>query len=150
MDRIDRRLLNLLQHDASQTNQDMADQVGLSPSSCLRRIRRLKSSGIVDRIVAILDGAKTGTELKAIVAVELKEHGERHMREFLKRATDEQSVMQAYAVTGDIDVVLMLRLSCMEEFDALCERLFRGRSNVARFQTMMVTRTAKEETAVPL
>lgn len=150
MDRIDRKLLTLLQRDASRTNADMADEVGLSPSSCLRRIRRLRQAGIIDRIVAILNPARTGRVLKAVVTVELKLHGEQHMRRFLDLAAKEEAVAQAYAVTGEADVILLLRLRDMEEFDALCDRLFRDRSNVARFFTMMVIRTAKEDTAIPL
>lgn len=150
MDRIDRKLLNLLQRDASRTNVDLADAVGLSPSSCLRRVRRLRQSGIIDRIVARLNPAKAGRVFKALVTVELKLHGDQHMRHFLKLATAEPAVSQAYAVTGETDVVLILSLRDMEEFDALCDRLFRDQTNVARFFTMMVIRTAKDETAIPL
>jgi Lrp/AsnC family leucine-responsive transcriptional regulator len=150
MDRIDRKLLNLLQRDASRTNADMADEVGLSPSSCLRRIRRLRQTGVIDRIVAILNPARTGRALKAMVTVELKLHSEQKMRQFFDRATREDAVAQAYAVTGEVDVVLMLHLRDMEEYDALCDRLFRDETNVARFFTMMIIRTAKNETAVPL
>ena len=148
MDRIDRKLLNLMQRDASRTNVDMADEVGLSPSSCLRRVQRLKTSGVIDRIVAILNPARAGRAIKALVTVELKLHGEQHMRRFLDIASAEEAVSHAYAVTGETDVVLMLRLRDMEEFDALCGRLFRDQTNVARFFTMMVIRTAKEETAI--
>lgn len=128
----------------------MADEVGLSPSSCLRRVRRLHKTGIIDRIVAILNPSKTGRALKALVTVELKLHGEQHMRRFLDLASAEEAVSQAYAVTGETDVVLMLRLRDMEEFDALCDRLFQDKTNIARFFTMMVIRTAKEETAIRL
>lgn len=150
MDQLDRKLLNLLQRDASRTNADMADEVGLSPSSCLRRIRRLRKTGVVDRIVAILNPSKAGRTLKALVTVELKLHGEQQMRRFTDRAMKEEAVAQIYDVTGDIDVVLLLRLTDMEEFDALCDRLFRDDDNVARFFTMMVIRTVKEETAIRL
>ena len=150
MDRIDRKLLNLLQRDAARTNVDMAEEVGLSPSSCLRRQQRLRKSGVIDRIVAILNPAKAGRGIKAIVTVELKLHGEQHMRRFLDLAATEDAVTQAYAVTGESDVVLVLRLADMAEYDELCGRLFRDQTNVARFVTMMVIRTAKEETAIRL
>ena len=150
MDRIDRKLLNLMQRDASRTNADMADEVGLSPSSCLRRIRKLRSQGIIDRVVAILNPARSGRVIKALVTVELKLHGEQHMRRFLDLAVAEEAVSQAYAVTGETDVVLVLRLRDMEEYDALCDRLFRDQTNIARFFTMMVIRTAKDETAIAL
>lgn len=150
MDRIDRKLLKLLQEDASRTNADLAAEVGLSPSSCLRRIRRLKSVGVIDRVVALLDPAKAGRGMKAIVTVELERHGEQHMRRFLELAAMEPGVIQAYSVSGSTDAVLMLRLMDMDEFDTLCERLFRDRTNVARYYTMFVIRTAKETTAIPL
>ncbi|MGX1096766.1 Lrp/AsnC family transcriptional regulator [Amorphus sp. MBR-141] len=150
MDRIDRKLLTLMQRDAGRTNAALADQVGLSPSSCLRRVRRLRAAGVIDRIVAILNPAKAGRALRAIVTVELKEHGEQQMRRFLGLASAEPAVSQAYAVTGSVDVVLVMRLADMEEFDALCERLFRDRTNVARFYTLVVIRTAKDDTAIAL
>lgn len=150
MDRLDRKILNLMQRDASKTNARLADEVGLSPSTCLRRIRRLRKAGIIERIVAILNPARAGRVIKAMVTVELKLHGEQHMRRFLDLAVREEAVSHAYAVTGETDVVLMLRLRDMEEFDALCDRLFRDRTNVARFFTMIIIRTAKEETAIAL
>lgn len=119
MDRIDRKLLKLLQEDASRTNADLAAEVGLSPSSCLRRIRRLKSVGVIDRVVALLDPAKAGRGMKAIVTVELERHGEQHMRRFLELAAMEPVVIQAYSVSGSTDAVLMLRLMDMDEFDTL-------------------------------
>jgi Lrp/AsnC family transcriptional regulator, leucine-responsive regulatory protein len=150
MDRIDRRLLNLLQEDAARTNAALAEEVGLSPSSCLRRIRRLTSTGVIDRIVAILNPARANRGMKAIVTVELERHGEQQTRRFLDEVAGEQAVIQAYSVSGQTDVVLMLRLTDMAEFDALCERLFREGSNVARYYTMFVIRTAKETTAIPV
>ena len=150
MDKIDTKLLNLLQEDASRTNIELAALVALSPSSCLRRVRRLKKSGVIDRVVALLAPAKVGRGIKAIVTVELERHGEQYMRQFLDMASREQTVTQAYSVSGQTDAVLMLRLKDMEEFEAVCERLFRNRSNVARYYTMFVTQTAKEVTAMPL
>jgi Lrp/AsnC family transcriptional regulator, leucine-responsive regulatory protein len=150
MDRIDRKILNLMQRDAARTNADLAEEVGLSPSTCLRRVQRLKKTGVIDRIVAILNPARAGRGIKALVTVELKLHGEQHMRRFLDMAVAEEAVFGAWSVTGETDVVLMLRLVDMEEYDALCERLFRDQTNVARFFTMMIIRTAKEETAIRL
>lgn len=150
MDRIDRKILNLMQRDASRTNADIADEVGLSPSTCLRRVQRLKKTGIIEKIVALLNPSRAGRGIKALVTVELKLHGEQHMRQFLNLAVQEDAVSHAYSVTGETDVVLMLRLVDMEEFDALCDRLFRDQTNVARFFTMMIIRTAKEETAIRL
>ena len=148
MDRIDRKILNLMQRDASRSNVELAEKVGLSPSTCLRRVQRLYKSGIIERIVAILNPIKTGRVIKALVTVELKHHGEQQMKHFLDTVVKEEAVSHAYAVTGEIDVALMLRLRDMEEFDALCNRLFRDDNNVSRFWTMIVIRSVKESTEV--
>lgn len=150
MDTLDRKLLDLMQVDASRTNASLADAVGLSASTCLRRVARLRASGIIDRIVAILNPGKAGHGLKAIVTVELERHGEQHTRHFLDLAAAEPAVIQAYAVSGETDAILMLRLADMEQYDAFCERLFRDRANVARYYTYFVIRTAKETTAIQL
>lgn len=150
MDRIDKKLLTLLQQDASRTNADLAAEVGLSPSSCLRRIRRLNGAGVIDRVVAVLNPAKAGRSVKAIITVELERHGEQYVRRFLDMAAKEAAVTQAYSVSGATDALLMLRLKDMEELDALTERLFREESNVARYYTTFVIRTGKDTTEIPL
>lgn len=150
MDRIDRKLLALLQQDASRTNAELAAEVGLSPSSCLRRIRRLNATGVIDRVVALLNPAKAGRSVKAIITVELERHGEQYVRRFLDLAAREPAVTQAYSVSGAMDALLMLRLKDMEELDALTERLFREESNVARYYTTFVIRTGKETTEIPV
>ncbi len=150
MDRIDRKLLALLQKDAARTNAELAAEVGLSPSSCLRRIRRLNATGVIDRVVALLNPAKAGRSVKAIITVELERHGEQHVRRFLDLVAREPTVTQAYSVSGAMDALLMLRLKDMEELDALTERLFREESNVARYYTTFVIRTGKETTEIPV
>lgn len=150
VDKIDRKILALLQEDASRTNLELSELVGLSPSTCLRRVRRLRDSGIIDKIVALLAPAKTARRMKAIVTVELARHGEQHMREFLGAAAAEPAVVQAYSVSGETDALLMLRLTDMDEYDAICQRLFSEQGNVARYYTSFVLRTAKEVTAIPL
>ena len=70
----------------------------------------LRQSGVIDRIAAILNPAKTGRTLKAVVTVELRLHGEPNTRQFLNLAAREEAVAQAYAVTGEVDAVLILRL----------------------------------------
>lgn len=84
------------------------------------------------------------------MTVELERHGELQTRRFLDLASAEPAVIQAYSVSGQTDVVLMMRLPDMAEFDALCARLFQGHANVARYYTSFVIRTAKETTAIQL
>jgi Lrp/AsnC family leucine-responsive transcriptional regulator len=150
MDRIDREILRLLQEDASRSNAQLADAIGLAPSSCLRRVQRLKKTGVIERVTAILNPGKVDRRLQAIVNVELERHGEVAQRAFLRLAAAEPAVMQAYGVTGQTDVVLILRLTDMEEFAAISERLFEEASNVARYYTMMVLKVGKESNVLSL
>jgi Lrp/AsnC family leucine-responsive transcriptional regulator len=150
MDRIDKEILGLLQQDASQSNAQLADRIGLAPSSCLRRVQRLKKAGVIQRVAAVLNPAKVDRRIQAIVTVELQRHAEVQTRGFLTTASGEAAVQQAYSVTGQTDVVLILRLADMEEFEALCERLFTEQNNVVRYYTMMVKGVGKETTMLPL
>lgn len=150
MDRLDLKLLAALQADGGRTNAALAEEVGLSPSSCLRRVRRLKRTGIIRKTVTLVDPNALDRGLTAIVEVELERHGDRRMRDFIAQARSERAVTHVYAVTGEVDVILMLRLVDMAEYQDLCERLFHNDGNVARFRTLFVMETAKEETAIPI
>ena len=150
MDKIDRKILNIMQRDASLTNVDMAAEVGLSPSTCLRRVQRIHRSGLIEKIVAILNPSKANHVIKALITVELKIHDDQQMRRFLRKASSVKAVSHAYSVTGEIDVVLMIRTRDMEELTTISDKLFSEQNNVARYFTMIIRRTEKEETAIPL
>lgn len=150
MDRLDLKLLAALQADGGRTNAALAEEAGLSPSSCLRRVRRLRKAGIIRKTVALVDPKALNRGLTAIVEVELERHGDHRMRGFIAKARAERAVTHVYAVTGEVDVVLILRLVDMAEYQDLCERLFRNDANVARFRTLFVMEAAKEDTAIPV
>jgi len=150
MDRIDRKILNIMQRDASLTNIGMASEVGLSPSTCLRRVQRLHRSGLIEKIVAILNPSKADYVIRAVITVELKNHDEQLMRRFLRKASSVKAVSHVYSVTGETDVVLMVRTRDMEELTTISDKLFREQNNVTRYSTMIIRRTEKEETAIPL
>jgi len=138
MDRIDRNILKALQADASIKNNDLADLVGLAPSSCLRRVRALRNSGVITRTVALTDPEKMGRNLKAIVTVKLEDHGAEARAAWLLMLDEERTVSQVYAVSGDIDVVAVMILANMKEFQEVSQRLFGTNPNVLQFQSLFV------------
>lgn len=148
LDRIDRRILDHLQKDASIRNNDLADLVGLAPSSCLRRVRRLRATGVIKRTVALTDPEKMGRALKAIIAVKLADHGAASRKEWLVSLDGEPAVSQVYSVSGDIDVVVVLTLTNMSEFQELSQRLFSENDNVVQFQSMFVLAEHKFDMAL--
>ena len=150
MDRLDRRILECLQRDAGTTNQALADRVGLSPSACLARVRRLRESGTIERTVALLDPAAVGPHLELVVEV-FAARDDRALFERFERATREApEVRQCYRVTGDSDFVLIVSVPDMDAYDGFCERVLYGDPNMAKFRTLVVSRRSKFDPFVPL
>ncbi len=147
MDRIDRKILAILQEDASIANNHLADRIGLAPSSCLRRVRRLKADGIITRTIVLTDPKKMGRALKAIITVKLADHGKTARRKWLGDLKKEDAISQIYSVSGETDVVLVLNLADMAEYQRLSERLFSDNKNVIQFTTMFALEEHKFEMA---
>lgn len=147
MDQIDRKILDYLQRDASIRNVDLADRVGLAPSSCLRRVRNLWKAGVITRSVVLTDGEKMGRNVKAIVSVKLVDHGNEARKEWLETLTKERAVSQVYSVSGETDTVIFLTLANMKEFQELSQRLFAGDPNVFQFVTQFILEEHKFDLA---
>ncbi|TYO99065.1 AsnC family transcriptional regulator [Geothermobacter ehrlichii] len=150
MDAIDRRIVEVLQHNADLTNAELADRVNLSPSSCLRRVKRLKQKGVLLKTVALADPDRLGRGLTAIVEVTLERHGAEAQRQFLDLLAKEPAVTQVYSVTGETDVLLVIHLVDMKEYQAICNRLFNHDPNVVKFRTLFAMERIKFETAIPV
>lgn len=150
MDAIDRRIIEVLQQDAELTNAELADRVNLSPSSCLRRVRRLKQEGILTKTVALVDPDRLGRGLTAIVEVTLERHGAEAQQRFLDLVSAEPAVTQVYSVTGETDVLLVVHLVDMKEYQEICNRLFNHDPNVVKFRTLFAMERIKFETAIPV
>lgn len=147
MDQIDRKILNYLQRDASIRNVDLADRVGLAPSSCLRRVRNLWKEGIISGSVVLTDSEKMGRNVKCIVSVKLFDHGNDARENWLALLGQESAVSQVYSVSGETDAVVFLSLANMKEFQELSQVLFAGNPNVIQFVTQFVLEEHKFELA---
>jgi len=149
MDNTDRRILEILQQDASLSNVELADKVHLSPSSCLRRVQRLKAEGIIQKTVVLVDPDKLERSLCGIVEVSLERHGTEARRDFIDKVQREGAITQAYSVTGEADVIMVLHLRDMKEYAALCDRLLNYDPNVVKFRTSFAMETYKHTTEIP-
>ncbi|WP_135077571.1 Lrp/AsnC family transcriptional regulator [Terasakiella sp. SH-1] len=143
MDKIDQNILGCLQQDADITNAALAEKVNLSPSSCLRRVQRLKKDGVIQKTVAIIDDKILGKNLKAIVEVDLDRHGAQAQAAFRDSIKKESAVVQAYSITGESDVLLVMHLADMEEYQQVCDKLFNHDPNVMRFRTSFAMEVLK-------
>jgi Lrp/AsnC family leucine-responsive transcriptional regulator len=141
LDATDLRLLDLLQSDASRSNQDLAVAAGISAATALRRVRRLVDSGLIESRVALLSTAQLG--LTAIVEVTLDRQGAEHVAAFEQRACAEGAVQQCYRVSPGPDLVLVLWVRDMPAYHALVQRLFTQDANVRNVKAFFATHRAK-------
>ncbi|WP_370280767.1 Lrp/AsnC family transcriptional regulator [Pontibacterium sp.] len=149
MDDIDRRILEILQQDASLSNVELAEKLSLSPSSCLRRVQKLKADGVITQTVALVDPDKLDRSLCGIVEVSLERHGTEARLEFIEKIQQEGAITQAYSVTGEADVILVMHLKDMKEYAALCDRMLNYDPNVVKFRTFFAMEQYKHTTAIP-
>ncbi|WP_282609550.1 Lrp/AsnC family transcriptional regulator [Pelagibius sp. Alg239-R121] len=147
MDRIDRKILNLLQADASIRNNDLADRVGLAPSSCLRRVRQLKDAGVITKTIVLTDPEQLGRGIKAIVTLKLADHGLEARRDWLQQVVEEPTVSQFYGVSGETDMVAILKVGSMKVFQEVSKRLFASDPNVVQYVSLFVLEEHKFDLA---
>jgi DNA-binding Lrp family transcriptional regulator len=155
MDAIDHHLLALLQADASLTNQALAEQVGVSPPTALRRVRRLMDSGLIERTVAVLSPAHlqaaTGQpQLQAVLEVTLDAQDANALEAFERQAVADDMVQQCYRVASGPDFVLVANVGDMAGYQALVQRLLTAAANVRNVRALFVVKRGKFSAALPL
>jgi len=148
MDEIDRRILNALQVDSSQTNSELAAAVHVSPPTCLRRVKQLTESGVIKRQVAIVAPEKVGPSLTAIVEISLDIQAAERMTEFEAHVATEDAVLQCYRVAPGPDFVLVVQVADMPAYHALAHRLFATQANVRNVKAYFSTFRSKFETRI--
>jgi Lrp/AsnC family leucine-responsive transcriptional regulator len=148
LDELDRRILNTLQTDASHTNAELAELVHVSPPTCLRRVKQLTDSGVIQRQVAIVDPGKVGASLTAIVEITLDVQAAERMDEFEGLAAAESTVLQCYRVSPGPDFVLVVQVADMPAYHALAHRLFTAHANVRNVKAYFSTHRSKFDTRI--
>src|SRR3954470_8699017 len=150
LDDIDRRLLDLLQSDASRTNQALAEAAGVSAATALRRVRRLVDGGVIERQVALLAPRLFDEGLTAITEVSLDRQGAELLDAFERRALADAAVQQCYRVSPGPDFVLVAWVPDMAAWGAVVQRLFTQDANVRNVKTFFSVRRAKFEPRITL
>jgi Lrp/AsnC family transcriptional regulator, leucine-responsive regulatory protein len=148
LDDVDRRILNALQIDSSQTNAELAREVHVSPPTCLRRVKQLTQSGVIERQVAIVAPEKVGARLTAIVEITLDVQAAERMAEFEDLAAAEDAVLQCYRVAPGPDFVLIVQVGDMPAYHALAHRLFAAQTNVRNVKAYFSTFRSKFATRI--
>ena len=154
LDEVDLKLLNTLQHDASLSNVALAEQLNISPPTCLRRVKRLSDEGWIERQVAILDhdklGAALGHGLSALMEVTLDQQGAEHLDAFEQRACADDAVQQCWRVSPGPDFVLVVQAADMPDYLSITQRLFTQDANVRNVKAFFATKRATFGSAWPV
>ena len=154
LDATDLALLNLLQQDASRSNLELARVAHVSPPTCLRRVKRLQTAGLIERQVAILSPDRLapvlGHGLEAIVEVTLDRQGAEHLEAFEHRVVTDEAVQQCYRVSPGPDFILHVRAADMPAYLALQQRLFTTDANVRNVKAFFSVKRAKFAPRLPL
>jgi Lrp/AsnC family transcriptional regulator, leucine-responsive regulatory protein len=154
VDATDLLILDQLQTDASITNQVLAERVFTSPPTCLRRVKRLKDLGLIERQIAILNPDKIasilGHGLTAIVEITLDRQDIKNLEQFEARVSADDAVQQCYRVSPGPDFVLIVFAQDMPAFLALSERLFTADTNVRNVKVFFSVKRAKFQSKVPV
>ena len=143
LDATDLRLLDLLQTDASLSNQDLAERAHTSPATALRRVRRMVDEGLIERRVALLNPHALPAGLTALVEITLDRQGAEHLDAFEARAVAEPAVQQCWRVAPGPDFVIVLHVADMPAYHALVQRLFTQDANVRNVKAFFSVKRAK-------
>jgi len=150
LDRIDRRLLALLQEDNRITNQALADRVGLSAPACSRRVARLNRAGVIRGNVALVDPKALGKTLTAVVTVALDVRRKDRLDAFSRRIAALAEVQQCFMVAGATDFIVVVRLDDMDAYSAFAADALGSDPNVRSYETWFVLAECKNTSRVPV
>lgn len=149
MDRLDRRILDLLQHDGSLTAADIAERVGLSKAPCWRRIQRLQETGVITRIVALVDAKAINLGTTVFVTVKTSNHSAAWFEQFVRTVRDIPEVTEIHRVSGEVDYLLRIVVPNIDAYDVVYKRLIAGCAFLDVSASFSLE-TIKHTTALPL
>ncbi len=149
-DRYEWKILQLLQQNGRLTNQELADEIGLSPTPCWRRINELNNSGVIERYVAILDRKKVGIGEVAFLHVTIDKRDEKQVKAFEESIISRSEVLECYASMGDADYLLKVAVPDVSAYDTFLSNVIFKLPNIINLRSEFALRTVKQQTSLPL
>jgi len=149
MDSVDRKILNLLQVDASLTVKQIAGQIPLSVTPCWKRIQKLIAQGFIRARVALLDPKKVNANVTVFVAIKTDQHTTEWINRFSRAVSDMPEVMEIYRMSGEIDYLLRVVVSSIEAYDRFYKNLV-DRIELSNVTSSFAMEQMKYTTALPI
>ncbi len=151
LDGYDRRILEALQEDGRLSNQDLADRIGLSPSPCLRRVRRLEEAGLIGAYRAVLNARALGLNLMAFIQISMDRHTPERFKNFERHVGDYPEVLECHLITGQsADYLLKVIVADMDGFQALLLNKITRIDGVTGVHSSFVMKSPVSKTSLPL
>ena len=150
LDHVDRAILRLLQQDGRMANVDLAEAVHLSPSACLRRVRRLEEGGSIDRYVALVGPSAIGLGTDVFVEITLVGQDEGTLEEFERAVSERPEIMSCHLMAGDFDYLVHVVVRDVADYEVLHRTHLAQLPGVARMVSSFALRPICDRTAVPL
>lgn len=150
LDEIDRRILTCLQENARISNADLAREVGLSPSPCLRRLRELERSGVIRQYGTLLDPTRVGLPISVFVQVTLERQVEAALETFEQSMMSRPEVMECYLMTGDADYLLRVVVADLTAYERFLKDHLTRIPGVSSIKSSFALNQVKYRTALPL
>ncbi|PRO64544.1 Lrp/AsnC family transcriptional regulator [Alkalicoccus urumqiensis] len=148
MDHMDLHILDILQHDARLSNQEIARRVSLSPPATHSRIRRLEEDGVIERYTALLNEEALGFDLLCFIFMSTNIHQTDELQFLEGKLKERPEVLECYCLTGEYDYLLKIVVSNRKELETFVRRL--NELGGARIQTSLTLREVKNSTMLPL
>ena len=149
MDKIDRKLLALLQEDADRPLNDLAEAVNLTATPCWKRIQKLQQSGVIRKKVVLCDPAKLNVGVTVFVAVKTLNHNDQWLRKFAAAVQSIPEIVEAYRMSGDIDYMLRVVVPDITGYDAVYRKLIRA-VELSDVSSSFAMERLKYSTALPV
>lgn len=149
-DQTDRKILTILQKDGRITNSKLAKEIGISPPAMLERVRRLESSGVIDKYVALLDREKAGFGILAIIIVKLSLHQISSLKAVKQSLIELDEVLECLQLTGDVDFLLKVATADMNSYTEFVNDKLSGIPGIQNIKTSFVLDALKSETQLTI
>jgi Lrp/AsnC family transcriptional regulator len=149
MDGIDRKILAVMQEDASLSVAEIGSRVGLSSTPCWKRIQRLEADGVITRRVALIDPAKIGLGITVFVSVETGDHSQEWLGRFAQEVSGMPEVMEFYRMAGDVDYMLRVVVSDIAGYDTFYKKLI-GTVPLKNVTSRFAMEKIKSTTSLPI
>ncbi|MCO4811543.1 MAG: Lrp/AsnC family transcriptional regulator [Gammaproteobacteria bacterium] len=150
LSRTDRRLLDELQRDTTRNQSELAEIVGMSRTSCWRRLRDFEEAGLIQRQVALLDPKIAGFNIQVLVLVAMTEHSDENRNSFERHVSLLPEVMECFSVSGDRDYLLQVVATDMDSYNDFLNSQILRHEAVRSASSTFVLRRVKYSTALPL